>query len=103
MSADRNGFHGQFLNTRAGTVGTWSRGSSPVDGEYLSLSAFFQDVADQLAGVSSGKWSGPARAGRLDPRPEDEPIPRWARANGYLVNDLGRIPAALREAYEASH
>ncbi|WP_442813179.1 Lsr2 family DNA-binding protein [Streptomyces sp. NBC_01800] len=26
----------------------------------------------------------------------------WARTNGYLVNDRGRIPAAIREAYEVS-
>ncbi|MER7842279.1 histone-like nucleoid-structuring protein Lsr2 [Streptomyces sp. NPDC096040] len=35
-------------------------------------------------------------------RPEDEPIRLWARTNGYLVNDCGRIPATIREAYEAS-
>ncbi|MFD4600552.1 histone-like nucleoid-structuring protein Lsr2 [Streptomyces sp. NPDC058464] len=38
----------------------------------------------------------------LDPRPEDEPVRLWARANGYLVNDRGRVPASVREAYEMS-
>lgn len=102
ISAERDGFSGKFLNTRTGTVGFWTEGSSPQDEEYPSLFAFLQDVADRLAGVSSGDWSGPGKARRLDPRPEDEPIRRWARANGHLVNDRGRIPAALREAYEAS-
>lgn len=32
-------------------------------------------------------------------RPDDESVRRWARANGYLVNDRGRIPALIREAY----
>ncbi|WP_079407156.1 Lsr2 family DNA-binding protein [Streptomyces sp. 3211] len=64
--------------------------------------AFLQDAADRLEGVSAGDRSGPARSCRLDPGPEDEPVRLWARANGYLVNDRGRIPAAIREAYEAS-
>ncbi|MGW3061470.1 Lsr2 family DNA-binding protein [Streptomyces goshikiensis] len=55
------------------------------------------------AGRSSlGSLDRPDRAHRLDPRPEDEPIRLWARANGYLVNDRGHIPGPLREAYEAS-
>ena len=27
----------------------------------------------------------------------------WARANGYEVNERGRIPAAIIDAYEAEH
>ncbi|WP_277351002.1 MULTISPECIES: histone-like nucleoid-structuring protein Lsr2 [Streptomyces] len=59
-------------------------------------------MADQLEGVSSGAWGGPGRVRGRDPRPEDEPVRVWARANGYPVNDRGRVPAAIREAYEAS-
>ncbi|MEV7405872.1 histone-like nucleoid-structuring protein Lsr2 [Streptomyces sp. NPDC091267] len=33
---------------------------------------------------------------------EGEAIRLWARANGYLVNDKGRIPSSIREAYEES-
>ncbi|MFD0134641.1 histone-like nucleoid-structuring protein Lsr2 [Streptomyces sp. NPDC127159] len=72
---------------------------------YASLFAFFQEAVDRLEGVSSGDWTGPGKSARprkLDPRPEDEPIRLWAHANGYLVNDRGRIPAAIREAYKAS-
>lgn len=36
---------------------------------------------------------------RPAPSPDDESIRLWARANGYLVNDRGRIPAMFREAY----
>ncbi|MGW7266258.1 Lsr2 family DNA-binding protein [Streptomyces sp. NPDC054842] len=100
--SERDGAYGKFVNTSTGTVGSWSEGSFPQDSEYASLFAFFQDVADQLEGVASGDRSGPGRARRLDPRPEDEPVRLWARANGYLVNDRGRVPAAIREAYEAS-
>ncbi|WP_405987686.1 histone-like nucleoid-structuring protein Lsr2 [Streptomyces sp. NBC_00872] len=48
-------------------------------------------MADHLEGVSPH-----------DRGPEGEEIRLWARANGYLVNDKGRIPASIREAYEAS-
>ncbi|MCX4612766.1 Lsr2 family protein [Streptomyces mirabilis] len=64
-----------------------------------------QEAADRLEGVSSGDWRGPGKSARprkLDPRPEDEPRRLWARTNGYLVSDRGRIPAAIRETYEAS-
>lgn len=100
--SERDGTHGKFVNTATGTVGSWSEGSSPEDGEFASLFAFFEHVADQLEGVSSGDRGGLGRAPGPAPRPEDDSVRLWARANGYLVNDRGRIPAAIREAYEAS-
>ncbi|MBK3573500.1 Lsr2 family protein [Streptomyces sp. MBT65] len=93
------------MDALTGTVGTWAEAEGPEEGVYASLSAFFQETADRLEGVSSGDWSGPGRSDRtrsLEPRPEDEPIRRWARANGYAVNDRGRVPASIREAYEMS-
>lgn len=30
-------------------------------------------------------------------------VREWARANGYIVNDRGRISAAVREAYDAAN
>ncbi|MFG2720078.1 histone-like nucleoid-structuring protein Lsr2 [Streptomyces sp. NPDC048416] len=98
--SERDGFHGKFVNASTGTVGSWSEGAFPEDSQYASLFAFFQDAADQLQGICSGDWGGPGRA--RGPRPEDDPIRYWARANGYLVHDRGRIPAAIREAYVAS-
>ncbi|MFB7290230.1 Lsr2 family DNA-binding protein [Actinacidiphila glaucinigra] len=38
----------------------------------------------------------------FDPRPKNGPVRVWARANGFLVSDRGRIPASIREAYEAT-
>ncbi|MFF3762215.1 histone-like nucleoid-structuring protein Lsr2 [Streptomyces sp. NPDC002185] len=102
IASEYDGVYGMFVNTVTGAVGTWSEGEFPEEFEYLSLFAFFQDVADQLEGVSSGVWDGPGRARRLDPRPEDEPVRLWARANGYLVNDRGRVPADIRAEYKAS-
>lgn len=30
-------------------------------------------------------------------------IRKWAKENGYNVNDRGRVPADIREAYEKAH
>nr|WP_078959954.1 histone-like nucleoid-structuring protein Lsr2 [Streptomyces sp. NRRL B-24085] len=105
IAAERDGLYGTFLDTRNGTVGTWAEAHGPEEGVYASLYAFFQEAADRLEGVSSGDWSGPGapdRALRLDSRPDDEPIRLWARAHGYQVNDRGRVPASIREAFEVS-
>ncbi|MFB6676699.1 histone-like nucleoid-structuring protein Lsr2 [Streptomyces sp. NPDC056390] len=102
ISAERDGFYGKFLDTRTGSVGFWTEGSFPEDGEYASLFAFFQDVADQLEGGASGNAGETAGRRKPDRSMEDEAIRLWARANGYLVNEHGRIPATIREAYEAS-
>lgn len=40
---------------------------------------------------------GPARADRE----QLQAIREWARANGYEINDRGRIPATIVEAYNA--
>ncbi|WP_413252886.1 histone-like nucleoid-structuring protein Lsr2 [Streptomyces brevispora] len=105
IAAERDGLYGTFLDTLNGTIGTWAEAYGPEEGVYASLFAFFQEAADRLEGASSGDWRGPGKSAgprELDPRPEGEPIRLWARANGYLVNDRGRIPAEIREAYEMS-
>jgi hypothetical protein len=30
-------------------------------------------------------------------------VKEWARANGFEVNDRGRIPARIREAFDAAN
>jgi hypothetical protein len=49
---------------------------------------------------------GRARVGRRttgsrSPSGESAAIREWARANGYKVNDRGRIPADVKAAYDA--
>jgi len=34
---------------------------------------------------------------------DNRTIKEWARANGYQVNDRGRIPTAVREAFDAAN
>jgi hypothetical protein len=102
IAAESDGFYGRFLNTRTGSIGSWTEGSAPEEGKFTSLFAFFQDVADHLEGVSSGNARESAGNRMHDRSPEGEAIRVWARANGYFVNDKGRIPASIREAYKAS-
>ncbi|MFF4171804.1 histone-like nucleoid-structuring protein Lsr2 [Streptomyces sp. NPDC001744] len=102
VSSESDGFHGRFLDARTGRVGRWSEGSGPVEGEYASLSAFFDAVADRLEGIPpedrSGTPDGPVRVRGHD----TGAIRRWARAHGHPVNDRGRIPASVVDAYVAS-
>ncbi|MEU5757358.1 histone-like nucleoid-structuring protein Lsr2 [Streptomyces sp. NPDC047829] len=106
IAAERDGLYGTFLDTAEGTIGTWAEACAPEEGVYASLSAFFHQAADLLEGVSTGDWSGPGAPARPlkrdEPRPEDEAVRRWARAHGMVVNDRGRVPSSIREAYEVS-
>ncbi len=98
VAAESDGFYGRFLDTRTGTVGSWTEGAFPRDAEHASLTAFFQAVADDLEGRDA---EGTAGRRLPDGGAQADAIRLWARANGYLVNDRGRIPATVREAYEA--
>jgi hypothetical protein len=35
--------------------------------------------------------------------PDARTLKEWARANGYEVNDRGRVPNEIREAFEAAN
>lgn len=73
--------------------------------------------AEQLRSALS-PWISPARqlggrrpAGRAvqgtGPARSDheqlDAIRQWARRNGHSINDRGRIPAAIRDAFDAAH
>ncbi|MGW2824796.1 Lsr2 family DNA-binding protein [Streptomyces sp. NPDC001443] len=108
ITAETDGFHGNYLDTGTGCVGSWCEGEIPTEEDYPSLAAFLQVAADGLEGVTSsdsGKVRGrrasvPAATAASEPTPDDEAIRLWARANGMRVNDGGRIPTSIREAYE---
>ncbi|MER6911054.1 Lsr2 family protein [Streptomyces sp. NPDC000594] len=50
--------------------------------------------------ASSGRGKGRAAASGNKDTAE---IRAWAKANGYEVNDRGRVPATVREAYEKAN
>ncbi len=49
--------------------------------------------------TSTGR-GGVRRLGSAKPAVDSGAIREWARTNGYDVNDRGRVPAEIREAYE---
>ncbi|WP_110208423.1 histone-like nucleoid-structuring protein Lsr2 [Nocardioides daejeonensis] len=52
------------------------------------------------------KVGGGRRAGRraaTSSGPSAADVRDWARSNGYEVSDRGRVPAEVREAYNAAH
>lgn len=104
IAAERDGLYGTFLDTANGTVGTWAEYYLPDEGVWASLAAFFQQAADLLEGVPTGDWSGPGAPVRPrkhdEAQPEDEAVRHWARTRGMVVNDHGRIPSNVREAYD---
>lgn len=64
--------------------------------------AFAQYVgqARRVGGRSSG---GRGRARRAGGDNRTAEIREWARANGHKVNERGRIPATVIEAYDKAH
>ncbi|MBF4162605.1 histone-like nucleoid-structuring protein Lsr2 [Nocardioides acrostichi] len=52
-------------------------------------------------GSRTRRSSGSSAASAGGPSPKE--IREWGRANGYEVPDRGRIPADVREAFDAAH
>ncbi|MFD7736371.1 Lsr2 family protein [Kitasatospora phosalacinea] len=57
-------------------------------------------TAPRRGGSGGGRSSGrAASAGQAD----TAKIRTWAKENGHAVNDRGRVPSNVREAYERAH
>ncbi|NGN91635.1 Lsr2 family protein [Nocardioides sp. KC13] len=61
--------------------------------------ALFIGHAQKITGRRGGGAKKAAASGGSTPKVMRE----WAKANGYTVPDRGRIPAEVREAFEAAH
>lgn len=57
--------------------------------------------ARSSGGRASGRSGGGRRRGSGDNRTAE--IRQWARSNGHAVNERGRIPATVVEAYEKAN
>lgn len=60
----------------------------------------FVDAGRKVAGARAG---GRKARGSVGGSPDTAKIRAWAKENGYNVNDRGRVPAEIREAYEKAH
>lgn len=63
--------------------------------------ATFVGHARKVGGRRGARKS--ARSGASTSGPTASEVREWARANGHSVPDRGRIPGAVREAYDAAH
>lgn len=55
------------------------------------------------AGRRQGKGRKSVRRVATQPSEDTAAIRQWAKDNGYTVNDRGRVPADIREAYTKAH
>ncbi|WP_030689650.1 histone-like nucleoid-structuring protein Lsr2 [Streptomyces sp. NRRL B-1347] len=57
--------------------------------------------------IDSGRKKGRAKRGARTRGaavgPSADEVRAWAKGNGYEVNDRGRVPTAIREAYDKAH
>lgn len=51
----------------------------------------------------SGRTTRTRRAGGRTPAGDSAAIREWARANGFTISDRGRIPANVKEAFDAAN
>jgi hypothetical protein len=60
------------------------------------------DVARKTTG-RGGRGGGRRRQGRRSSASDLSAVREWAMANGHEISARGRIPAHVREAYDAAH
>ncbi|QZY29426.1 histone-like nucleoid-structuring protein Lsr2 [Nocardioides coralli] len=53
--------------------------------------------------VTSGRGRRSRASAAASSGPSARELRDWARSNGYEVSDRGRVPAEVREAFEAAH
>lgn len=69
---------------------------------YDKLDAALRPFIEKGRKMGRAKGAGRARKAPAD-GPSAEEMRAWARENGYEVNDRGRVPREIREAFEAAH
>jgi hypothetical protein len=80
--------------------------SYEIDLSTKNAKAFRDSLAQYVGtarkvGRSAGRGSARRRSGGGDNRTAQ--IREWARSNGHKVNERGRIPATIIEAYDKAH
>ena len=63
----------------------------------------YVSAARSISGRRSSSGSTPSRSRRRSGQQDYSAVRAWARDNGYHVSERGRVPASIREAYEAAH
>jgi hypothetical protein len=68
---------------------------------YDKLDTALRPFIEKGRKVGRTKETGRVRRGAVE-GPSAEEVRAWARANGHEVNDRGRVPREIREAFEAA-
>jgi hypothetical protein len=71
--------------------------------EFHEVMQRFATAARPGGRPGSGTRTRAPRPSRSVTGPELAALRAWAEANGYAINDRGRIPLNVRRAYEAAH
>jgi hypothetical protein len=63
----------------------------------------YVDAGRKTGGRASRGRGRAARAASAGSSQDTAKIRAWAKDNGYEVNDRGRVPASIKEAYDKAH
>jgi hypothetical protein len=69
---------------------------------YDKLDAALRPFIEKGRKLGRGKETSRTRKAATD-GPSAEEVRAWARTNGHEVNDRGRVPKEIRDAFDASH
>jgi hypothetical protein len=69
---------------------------------YDKLDAALRPFIEAGRKLGRTKTAGRTRRAGADGPSADE-VRTWARENGYAVNDRGRVPKEIRDAFDAAH
>ncbi|MCA1703478.1 MAG: Lsr2 family protein [Actinobacteria bacterium] len=84
--------------------------SYEIDLSSQNIKEFNEAIAGFVESARKIKASGPGRrapktstsdSGR--PREQTQAVRQWARQQGHSINDRGRIPASIQQAFDQAH
>ena len=84
--------------------------SYEIDLSSQNIKEFNEAIAGFVESARKIKASGPGRRGPKTstsdsgrPREQTQAVRQWARQQGHSINDRGRIPASIQQAFDQAH
>ena len=74
--------------------------------EFTDAIAGFIESARKVKATGDGRRArktSPAPSGTGQPRQQIQAVRQWARQHGHRINDRGRIPASIQQAFDQAH
>ncbi|MGV9350997.1 histone-like nucleoid-structuring protein Lsr2 [Streptomyces spiralis] len=101
-SDDLTGEESDEVNTHRFSLNGVSYEIDLTPENYDKLDAALRPFIDKGRKLGRAREMARVRRGAAE-GPSAEEVRAWARTNGYEVNDRGRMPREIREAFEAAH